>query len=58
MDIEFTQFQISTMEQYIPDKLNYILVFQMPWVLNGELPAAKVRKMAKNDELYPISVKY
>lgn len=43
MDIEFTQFQISTMEQYIPDKLNYILVFQMPWVLNGELPAAKVK---------------
>ncbi len=35
MDIEFTQFQINTMEQYIPDILNYILVFNMPWVLNG-----------------------
>ncbi len=30
------QFQISIMEQYIPDKLNYILVFNMPWVLNGK----------------------
>ena len=36
LDIEFMQFQISIMEQYIPDKLNYILVFNMPWVLNGK----------------------
>jgi len=26
---------INIFEQYIPDKLNYILVFNMPWVLNA-----------------------
>ncbi len=36
LDIEFMRFQINVMEQYIPDILNYILVFQMPWVLNGK----------------------
>ena len=36
MDMEFIQFIISTMKDYYPDPLNYILVFEMPWVLNGK----------------------
>lgn len=35
MDMEFVQFLIGCMEDYYPDPLNYILVFEMPWVLNG-----------------------
>jgi len=52
MDMEFTQFLIGCMKEYYPDPLNYILVFEMPWVLNaafkiikGWLPAAAVKKI-------------
>ena len=37
MDMEFVQFIIGTLKDYYPDPLNYILVLEMPWVLNGEL---------------------
>ena len=36
MDMEFVQFIIGTLKDYYPDPLNYILVLEMPWVLNGE----------------------
>ena len=36
MDMEFVQFIIGTLKEYYPDPLNYILVLEMPWVLNGE----------------------
>jgi len=52
MDMEFIQFIISTMKDYYPDPLNYILVFEMPWVLNAAfkvikawLPPAAVKKI-------------
>jgi len=52
MDMEFVQFLIGCMKEYYPDPLNYILVFEMPWVLNaafkiikGWLPAAAVKKI-------------
>ena len=35
MDMEFVQFLIGSMKEYYPDPLNYILVFEMPWVFNG-----------------------
>ena len=35
MDIELVQFMIGVFKDYVPDLLNYILIFQMPWVLNG-----------------------
>ena len=44
MDMEFTQFMINTMKEYYPDPLNYILVFEMPWVLNAAFKIIKVRK--------------
>ena len=37
MDMEFVQFLIGCMKEYYPDPLNYILVYEMPWVLNGNL---------------------
>lgn len=52
MDMEFTQFMINTMKDFYPDPLNYILVFEMPWVLNAAfkiikawLPPAAVKKI-------------
>ena len=37
MDMEFVQFIIGTLKEYYPDPLNYIIVLEMPWVLNGKL---------------------
>jgi len=52
MDMEFVQFLIGTLKDYYPDPLNYILVFEMPWVLNAAfkvikawLPPAAVKKI-------------
>jgi len=52
MDMEFVQFLIGVMRDYYPDPLNYILVYEMPWVLNAAfkvikawLPPAAVRKI-------------
>ena len=52
MDMEFVQFLIGTLRDYYPDPLNYILVYEMPWVLNAAfkvikawLPPAAVRKI-------------
>eukprot|EP00088_Acartia_fossae_P070015 TRINITY_DN9268_c0_g1_i2.p1 TRINITY_DN9268_c0_g1~~TRINITY_DN9268_c0_g1_i2.p1 ORF type:complete len:548 (+),score=161.37 TRINITY_DN9268_c0_g1_i2:124-1767(+) len=52
MDMEFIQFIIGVFKDYYPDMLNYILVFEMPWVLNAAwkvikawLPAAAVKKI-------------
>lgn len=36
MDMEFTKYLISLFKQYYPNFLNYILIFEMPWVLNGK----------------------
>ena len=36
MDIECLQFIIGTLKNYYPDPLNYILVLEMPRVLNCE----------------------
>ena len=36
MDMEFIQYMIGIFRDYSPFSLNYILVYEMPWVLNGE----------------------
>lgn len=50
MDMEFIQFIIGCFKDYYPCMLNYILVFEMPWVLNAAwkiikawLPASGVK---------------
>lgn len=35
MDMDLIQYMIGLFKDYIPNMLNYILVFEMPWVLNG-----------------------
>ncbi len=36
MDMEFIQYMIGVFRDYSPFSLNYILVYEMPWVLNGD----------------------
>ncbi len=35
MDLDLIQFMIGVFKDSVPEMINYILVFQMPWVLNG-----------------------
>lgn len=36
MDMDFTKYIISLFKQYFPHFLNYIVIFEMPWILNGK----------------------
>lgn len=36
IDMEYTKFIINTFKNYYPDSLNWILVYDMPWIMNGE----------------------
>ncbi|XP_050424517.1 motile sperm domain-containing protein 2-like isoform X2 [Adelges cooleyi] len=52
LDMEFTNYLISLLKTYYPAFLNYIIIFEMPWVLNAAfriiktwLPAKAVKKM-------------
>ena len=49
MDMEFTQFMINVMKDYYPDPLNYIIVFEMPWVLNAAFKIIKVKIQSHPD---------
>lgn len=37
MDLEFTKYLIGLFKQYYPYSLNYILIFEMAWILNGNV---------------------
>lgn len=37
LDMEFTNYLINLLKMYYPAFLNYIIIFEMPWVLNGKL---------------------
>ncbi|PSN37774.1 hypothetical protein C0J52_15860 [Blattella germanica] len=52
MDMDFIKYLIGLFKLYYPDFLNYILVFEMPWILNAAfkiikswLPAKAVQKI-------------
>lgn len=52
MDMEFTKYLISLFKAYYPEFLNYIVIFEMPWILNAAfkiikswLPAKAVQKI-------------
>lgn len=36
LDMEYIKFLINLFKSYYPDFLNYILIFEMPWILNGK----------------------
>lgn len=35
MDLDYTRYIITLFKQYYPNSLNYILVYELPWVLTG-----------------------
>ena len=35
-DLEFVQYLIGLFRDYYPDLVNYIIVFEMSWILNGK----------------------
>lgn len=37
VDMDLTKYIITTLKSYYPYSLNYILVYDLPWILNGEL---------------------
>lgn len=41
MDMEFTKFLIGLFKSYYPNFLNYIIIFEMPWVLNAAFKIIK-----------------
>lgn len=52
MDMDLIQYMINVFKEYYPWNLNYILVFEMPWVLNAAwkiiktwLPSGAVKKI-------------
>ncbi|KAK2576563.1 hypothetical protein KPH14_005236 [Odynerus spinipes] len=41
MDMEFTKYLIGLFKSYYPNFLNYIIIFEMPWVLNAAFKLIK-----------------
>ncbi|KAK2708487.1 motile sperm domain-containing protein 2-like [Artemia franciscana] len=35
MDMDFTRFLVSCLQEYYPYFLNYLIMFEMPWILNA-----------------------
>ena len=35
MDLDYTRYIINLFKYYYPNSLNYILVYELPWVLTG-----------------------
>ncbi len=38
IDMDAMQFMIGAFKEYLPWSLNYILVFEMPWIMNSKHP--------------------
>lgn len=36
MDMEYTKYLINLFKDYYPNFLNFIIIFEMAWVLNGK----------------------
>lgn len=36
VEMEYTTYIINTFKNYYPNSLNWILVFEMPWIMNGK----------------------
>lgn len=44
IDMEYTRTVINIFKYYYPDSLNWILVYEMPWIMNGECELLRLRK--------------
>lgn len=36
IDLPYTQYIINTFKYYYPEQINYIIVYDMAWILNGK----------------------
>lgn len=36
LDLDYTKQLVNTLKQYYPNALNYIFVFELPWILTGK----------------------
>lgn len=41
MDMDFSRFIIDIFKNYYPNSLNYILIYEMPWILNAAFKIIK-----------------
>ena len=57
IDLDNMQFMINSFKEDYPWCLNYILVYEMPWVMNGTGAALLLdsRVVTRNVELQPLS---
>lgn len=35
VDLDLTNYQINTLKNYYPNATNWILIYEMPWIMNG-----------------------
>lgn len=50
VEMEYTQTIINTFKNYYPNSLNWILVFEMPWIMNGK---HEWRKLSQSSLFWP-----
>ena len=43
VDMDYTKYIINTFKNYYPCSLNYILIYDLPWILNGNCNASIVQ---------------
>lgn len=36
VDMEYINILLGTLKSYYPETLHYILIYEMPWIMNGE----------------------
>lgn len=36
VDMEYINILLGTLKTYYPETLHYILIYEMPWIMNGE----------------------
>lgn len=48
VDMDFTKYIITTLKSYYPYSLNYILVYDLPWILNGKFFLKSSKSLKSN----------
>lgn len=57
MDLEFIKYLIGILKQYYPYFLNYIMIFEMAWILNGKGKRKQTKAVCfvYNHQLYSLN---
>lgn len=53
IDMEFTKTIINTFKLYYPNSLNWILVYEMPWIMNGKQNLSESFRKLSNSFHFP-----